>query len=113
MNSSALPLRGYEEAASRLLLVAAGRGGSSGCCWLNEAATQPTVQARFWLLSLPAVQLSPGCRPTAAADKFPGTCQPACRELFQYGQYRGPRRLAARSDTGVQGSCKSSRWSSL
>jgi hypothetical protein len=38
------------------------------------------------LLSLPAVQFSPGCRPAAAAEKFP-----ACGELFQYGQYRGTK----------------------
>jgi hypothetical protein len=52
------------------------------------------VQARFWLLSLAAVvQFSPGCRPAAAAEKFP-----EFGELLQYGQYRGTKGwVAARS----------------
>ena len=44
------------------------------------------MQARFWLLSLPAVQFSPGCSHAAAAEKFP-----PWGELFQYGQYRGTK----------------------
>jgi hypothetical protein len=65
------------------LLLARARGAR----WARGlGSSQPTVQARFWLLSLPAVQFSPGCRPAAAAEKFP-----ACGELFQYGQYRGTK----------------------
>ena len=51
-----------------------------------STVAQPTVQARFWLLSLPAVQFSPGCSHAAAAEKFP-----PWGELFQYGQYRGTK----------------------
>jgi hypothetical protein len=57
--------------------------------WLfpwGARGAQPTVQARFWLLSLPAVQFSPGCMPAAAAKKVPLN-----RATFQYGQYRGTK----------------------
>jgi hypothetical protein len=54
---------------------------AAGCEWCGCCVRipQPTVQARFWLLSLADVQFSPGCRPAAAAEKFP-----EFGKLFQY-----------------------------
>jgi hypothetical protein len=50
---------------------------------------QPTVQARFWLLSLAAVQFSPDCRPAAAQKSSPHSGNFFSRIYGQYSKYRG------------------------